>query len=106
MRKIELLEIKKKSAFKTTIYLMSIPMVLMMLIGLISTIVSAGMGEPAGLAFGVPYMIMPVVFILIYGLMSVLVALVYNVFAKRFGGLQVVVREDGPQQEFSPNDPN
>ena len=95
MRNIEITNISKKSIFKTTIYLLSIPLALMMVVGLITIIVSIMIGEPQGLIFGIPYLIMPVVIILIYALMSMLVALVYNMLAKRFGGLVLTIETRG-----------
>jgi hypothetical protein len=109
LRKIEIVDISKKSIFKTTIYLMSIPMSLMMVGGIITIIVSISIGEPTGLILGIPYLIMPVIIILIYALMSMLVALVYNKLAKRFGGLVLSVEtrgEDSSGSSMQVNGPN
>jgi hypothetical protein len=93
MKKIEIKEVGITSAFKATIYLSIIPCALLGLLGLILTIIGLGIGEKALLALGVPYLIMPVFMLLLYGLFSMLGALIYNVFAKKYGGLELKIIE-------------
>jgi len=99
MKSYEVLELNKKSVFKTMVYLMIIPSILIFIVGLGIVVVGILIKEPLTLVVGIPYMIMPVVLILIYGLVSMLVAWIYNKLAKRFGGLELKVVEKNPPVE-------
>lgn len=99
MKSYEVLEINKKSFFKTTIYLMIIPMLLVFIIGLGIMVVGILIDEPFAIGLGIPYMILPIFLIFIYGLFGMLVALVYNKLAKRFGGLELKLVEKNPPVE-------
>ncbi|MFX3633298.1 MAG: hypothetical protein ACE3L7_30555 [Candidatus Pristimantibacillus sp.] len=88
MKNYEIVRLGKKSVFKTTIYIVSTPLLLMMFIGLIVVMIGAGTGEPT-LFMALPFVIMPVFMLFFYGLLSVIVALVYNLLAKRFGGIEI-----------------
>lgn len=105
MKSYEVIDVNKKSIFKTTIYVMSIPLAIMAAIGIIITIISVLTGNTAMLVFGIPYIVMPVFMLFIYGLLSMLMALVYNKFAKKFGGLELKLVEksssDNPSIEGS-----
>ncbi|MBP3965099.1 hypothetical protein [Paenibacillus lignilyticus] len=97
MRKVEIREIGTKSMFKTTIYLMIIPMALMAFIGLMITIIGAATGKGTLLVVGIPYLVIPFFLVFFYGALSMLVALVYSAFAKKFGGLELtLVDKDAP----------
>lgn len=99
MKSYEVLELNKKSVFKTILYLMIIPMALIFIIGLGIMVVGILIKEPFAVGLGVPYMIMPIILIFIYGLFSMLVALVYNKLARRFGGLELKLVEKNPPGE-------
>jgi len=101
MKRIEIVGIGKKSVFKTTIYLMIVPLSILFVIGFIMTIVSIVSTQPDMLIIGIPYMIMPVFMLIIYGLLSMLVALVYNKLASRFGGLELNIKEKGNELELT-----
>ncbi|BBH23200.1 hypothetical protein Back11_45450 [Paenibacillus baekrokdamisoli] len=93
MKKVEIVEIGKKSAFKTTMYIMIIPMAFMMLIGLLLFVIGIALGSGTTALIGLPYLIMPVFLIFVYGGLSALAALVYNLFAKKYGGLEYTLKE-------------
>lgn len=88
MEKIEIKEIGVKSAFKTIIYLMSIPLGIMFIVGILTTIIGTAIGQH-GLALGLPFIIMPFFMIFLYGLLGMLIAIIYNYCAKRYGGLEI-----------------
>jgi hypothetical protein len=93
MKRIEVKKVAPTSAFKATIYLMLIPMGIIFLIGIISALVGAALGETEVLWFGFGYAIMPIMMFGIYGVISMLIALVYNLFAGKFGGLVLTINE-------------
>ncbi|MEK4209140.1 MULTISPECIES: hypothetical protein [Paenibacillus] len=99
MKDYEVLEINKKSFFKTTIYFMIIPTLLLFIVGLGMVVIGLIINETFMVVMGIPYLIMPVILILIYGLVGMLVALVYNKLAKRFGGLELKIVEKNPPVE-------
>lgn len=93
MKKIEIKEVGPKSAFKTTLYIASIPLAILLFIGIIATIIGATTENGTVLEMGVLYIMMPFFMLAIYGLVSMLVALVYNKFTSKFGGLELVITE-------------
>jgi urea transporter len=99
MKNYEILEVNKKSIFKTTIYITSIPLSIMAIIGIIMCIVAFASGRTTLLFMGIPYIIMPIFMLFIYGLLSMLVALVYNKFAKKYGGLELRIVEKSNQSD-------
>lgn len=103
MRKIEIKDVKVMSAFKTTIYVTLVPLGFMMAIGLLVTIISILFGNFSLLAIGIPYIIMPIIFLGLYGVFSMLIALVYNKLSSKFGGLEVTISEknDIPHNNIS-----
>lgn len=108
MKKIEVTNVTPLSAFKVTIYYSIIPLACMMVLGIIFTIIAAAIGQSELLAIGIPYIILPIILIWVYGLFSMLIALVYNGLAKKFGGLVVTVKdveEVQPQMYYNNNNP-
>ncbi|MBM6619160.1 hypothetical protein [Bacillus suaedaesalsae] len=97
MKKIEIKQIGVTSMFKTILFIGSVPLALMALIGIIITIVGVASGNTELLFFGVPYIVFPLFMIGIYGLMGMLVAYIYNKFASKFGGLELVIEEKSEQ---------
>jgi hypothetical protein len=97
MKNYEILEVNKKSIFKTTIYIMIIPLSIMAFIGIIMSIVAFASGKKELLFVGIPYIIMPIFMLFLYGLLSMLVALVYNKLAKKYGGLELRIIEKSNQ---------
>ncbi|MGG4144713.1 hypothetical protein ABEW34_16485 [Paenibacillus algorifonticola] len=119
MKKLEIKGIGTVSAFKATAYMMIIPSALLFLLGIGMLMVGLITGEPTVLILGITYTLMPVFLIGIYGAISMLIALLYGVLAKKFGGLELIVEEKteldltkgpagngyapGPQSHFSPS---
>jgi urea transporter len=91
MKKIEIKEIGIKNAFKITVYLTCVPLAIMAFIGVIIAIIGAVNGNGTMLAIGIPYTVMPFVMIGVYGLLSMLVALIYNKLSNKYGGLELVI---------------
>lgn len=98
MKKIEIKEIGIKSAFKSTLYIAIVPLGIMAAIGLLMAIIGVAIGQGQLIILGIPYIIMPFFMMGIYGLLSMLTALVYNKFSTKFGGLELVIKE---QNELS-----
>ncbi|RSK26700.1 hypothetical protein EJF36_07410 [Bacillus sp. HMF5848] len=103
MKKMEIKELGLKSVFKITLYIMVIPLILMALIGVIILIVGASIQNTEVSIIGGMYTAMPIFMLFIYAAINVLVALVYNVFSKRFGGLVVIYEEKELENENSWN---
>jgi len=93
MKKFEIKKISIKSAFKVTLYLCSIPLALMSLIGIIISIIGVVIKEYTMLFFGIPYIIMPIIMVFLYGLFGMLGALIYNVLSRKFGGLELEIED-------------
>lgn len=89
--KVEIKQVGIKSAFKTILYLMSIPMMLMMLAGGIITLIGALIHQTEMLIIGIMYLIFPIFLIGIYGALGMLVTLIYNTAANKFGGLELTL---------------
>lgn len=98
MKKVEIKELGIVSSFKATIYFTIVPCAIIFLLGLFLTIVGASIGRPELLFIGVPYLLMPVFMVAIYGLISMLNSLIYNKLAAKFGGLEVVIAEKQDNQ--------
>lgn len=93
MRRIEVKKVAPVSVFKALMYLMVIPMGILFLIGVISALVGVALGETEVLWFGIAYTFVPFIMLGIYGLLSMLIALIYNLFAGKFGGLVLTINE-------------
>lgn len=93
MRKIEFKKLDAGSVFKVMLYLMIIPMGFMSVIGLFVAIIGAAFGAANAVVFGIMYLFMPVVLIFMYAGISALGALIYNLFAKKYGGLVVSIED-------------
>jgi hypothetical protein len=91
--KVEIKEVKVTSAFKTTLYVTSIPMALIFVVAIILIIVGSALQQRELLFVGIAYLIMPVFICLFYGVISMLIALVYNLLSGKFGGLELTVQE-------------
>lgn len=93
MKKIEVKKIGPVSAFKATLYLMMIPMGILFMIGIVSSLIGVAVGEKGVLMFGIMYVIMSFIMLGIYGLLSMLISVIYNLFAGKFGGLELTINE-------------
>lgn len=93
MKKIEIKRLGVKSVFKVTLYIMAIPLGLLMLVGLAITLIAVALQRYELLVIGIPYMIMPIFMLGLYGLFGMLNALIYNLGSKYMGGLEVEIEE-------------
>lgn len=87
MKKIEVRNLGVKSTFKTTIFMMIVPACLILFFGIIMLAVSFFIDDIEIKILAYTYLLLPVVMTVIYGLISMLTALIYNSLAKKFGGL-------------------
>ncbi len=92
MKKIEIISFGLKSLFKTTIYFAFIPLVLMFLLGIIVLIIGIVSSYSELILVGIIYMVIPFGMIIFYGLFTSLVGLIYNIFLKKYGGLELTVK--------------
>lgn len=93
MKKVEVKSLGIKSIFKTTIYMTSVPLAFMFVIGFFVLVIGLAMGQSKVALFGLPYMIMPFFMVFIYGLLGMLTGTIYNIFSKKFGGLELTIEE-------------
>jgi uncharacterized membrane protein len=96
---MEIKRIGPRSAFKATLYIASVPLALLMVIGVLLTIVGASIGNTNLLIAGIPYIVMSIFMVFIYGLISMLASLVYNKFAGKYGGLELEVQVEEERTE-------
>lgn len=94
MKQLEIKKVTPGSAFKVTLYFAAIPVALMILVGIIALLIGIASGNRGAAMFGGMYLIAPAIMFFVYGAFSALIALLYNVLANRFGGLEIVVDED------------
>ncbi|MGB7606412.1 MAG: hypothetical protein WBL93_13155 [Lutisporaceae bacterium] len=94
MKKYEVKKLGPLSVFKTMMYMMIIPIVMLILIGVIMTIVGfiTKVFEIAliGMMMAIGY---PILFIVFYGVFGTLMTLIYNGLAGKFGGLEITLDE-------------
>jgi amino acid transporter len=93
MKELEIKKIDVFSAFKVTIYLMVIPVLLFFLIGIVMTLAGLFTRTNELLFVGIIYTIMSIFIVIIYAVLSMLVALIYNWLSGKFGGLKITVSE-------------
>lgn len=105
MKKVKIKEVGVKSAFKTTIYITSIPLAIMMIVGVFATIIGVASRQEPVTAMMLPFIIMPFFMVLLYGLIGMLVALVYNKLSSKFGGLElnIIENNDGAIEDITIN---
>lgn len=94
MKKYEVKKLGALSVFKTMMYMMIIPIVILILIGVIMTIVGfiTKVFEVAliGMLMAIGY---PILFIVLYGVFGTLMTFIYNGLAGKFGGLEITLDE-------------
>lgn len=89
--KIEIKSLGTKSMLKTTLYIASIPLGIMFLVGIISLLIGAASGNSKNMMAFIPFIFMPFFMIIVYGLLGMLVSVVYNFFANKYGGLELTI---------------
>lgn len=97
MKNVEVTRIGAKSVFKVTVYLMVIPIAIMVLVGLVTSIIGIATGEYELLFAFLPLIIMPFFMIFGYGLLGMLVAVIYNALSNKFGGLELQIDSLEPE---------
>lgn len=90
--KIEIKSIGATSMFKTILYIASIPLVLMLVFGVLSLIIGGASGNSSFVVGVIPLIIMPIIMLGLYGLLGMLIAVIYNFFASKFGGLELTIK--------------
>ncbi|MFH0887775.1 MAG: hypothetical protein V1871_01030 [Planctomycetota bacterium] len=99
MKKIEINRVGVLSTWKVTTYMMIFPAVLCFLMGIAFVVIGIVVGQKQmwimGIIMGVGY---PVALTVIYGPMMMLMALIYNWLAGKFGGLELTIKEEEPTQ--------
>jgi hypothetical protein len=98
LKKLEIKSFGVFSAAKTTLYLMIIPMALLVVIGFFALLIGVLISQAEVALFGGMYMVMSVIVLVFYGVISMLVALIYNWLAGKFGGLEITVTEITPER--------
>ena len=93
MKKLEVKSVGVVSVGKTTVYMMLIPMALFLVIGFFALLIGILIGEAEVAIFGGIYMVIPVIMLAFYGAISMLMGLIYNWLAGRFGGLEITLTE-------------
>lgn len=78
---------------------MIIPLAICLLIGIILTLIAIIMQTEQALFIGIPYIIMSVLMIPLYGLFSMLAGLIYNSCAKKFGGLIIHIEDESDMEK-------
>ncbi|MFH0888329.1 MAG: hypothetical protein V1871_03890 [Planctomycetota bacterium] len=99
MKKIEIKKFGVLNALKVTTYMMIFPAVLCFLIGIAFVVVGIVVGQKeiwiAGILAMVGY---PILLLVMYDITAMLGALIYNLFAGKFGGLELTIKEKEPTQ--------
>lgn len=99
MKKIEIKKFGALNALKVTTYMTIIPAVLCVLMGIGIILVGVFTKQKEMLIMGVAMAVVyPVMLFIIYGIMAMLGAVIYNLFAGKFGGLELIIKEDEPAQ--------
>ncbi|RPF54160.1 hypothetical protein [Aquisalibacillus elongatus] len=92
MNQVEVKRVGVKSVFKVLVYLLSLPLSIFFVVGIVASVIGMSTSQLDWVATFGPFIIMPFFFIAFYGLLSMLIAAVYNFLAKRFGGLKLQVQ--------------
>lgn len=90
--KIEIKSLGVKSMFKTALYIASIPVGLMFVVGVVALIIGIASGNQSIVVTVIPFIVMPFIMIGLYGLFGMLLGVIYNFFAPKFGGLELTIK--------------
>ncbi|MDW7675520.1 MAG: hypothetical protein SCK28_13410 [Bacillota bacterium] len=95
MKKVEVIRFEPKSIFKVIMYMMILPTVILLTIGLIILFLGLFTANTELLIVGAMMIIgYPLVLLIFQGLIGMLAAFIYNKFAERFGGLELQLNEN------------
>jgi len=101
MKKFEVKKIGVKSMFKVTMYMMVVPAIFMLLAGILMIVFG---GDPMLRVMGIVYVMFPVLIVVLYGPLAMLMALLYNVLAKKFGGLKIELAKSKSKKDVISDD--
>lgn len=93
MKKLEIKSVGVVSMGKSVVYIMLIPMALLLLIGFFALLIGILISQSEVAIFGGIYMVVPIFILGFYGVVSMLIGLVYNWLAGKFGGLEITLTE-------------
>jgi hypothetical protein len=93
MKKLEIKSVGVVSMGKTVVYIMMIPMALLLLVGFFALLIGILISKSEVALFGGIYMIFPIFILGFYGVISMLIGLIYNWLAGKFGGLEITLAE-------------
>ncbi|MEK7450042.1 MAG: DUF3566 domain-containing protein [Planctomycetota bacterium] len=97
MKKIEIKKFGVLNALKITTYMTILPSAFCFLIGIGFVLIGVLTKQREMLIMGIAVTVVyPIVLVIMYGVMAMLGALIYNLFAGKFGGLELTVKEDEP----------
>lgn len=99
MKQIEIKRFDPLNVGKVTVYMMAIPAVICFLIGLVLIPLGIFFHHKQNIIMGIIICFgYPVLFIVVYGLMGIVQAYLYNWFSKKYGGLTIQVDEKNIDQ--------
>ncbi len=93
MTKKEIKKFSYGSVAKVTVYFAIIPAIMYWLLSMIGIVGTFSMGDGMGTLVAIGSLLGIVIFVGIYVLVALLSALIYNLFAGKFGGLVITVKE-------------
>lgn len=103
LMKLEIKSLGTKSMLKTTLYIASIPIGVMFIFGIIALLIGAALGNSKTMMAFIPFLLMPFFMIIVYGILGMLVSVVYNFFANKFGGLELTVHSKAIEEPTENN---
>jgi len=99
MEKIEIKKFGVLNTLKVTMYMSILPVILCFLMGIGIALLGVFTRQKQMIFMGALMgLLYPIVLIVMYGVMSMLMALIYNLFASKFGGLELTIKEDETTQ--------
>lgn len=107
MKKLEIKSVGVVSMGKTIVYIMLIPMAIFLLVGFFALLIGILIKQGEVAIFGGIYMIAPLFILVFYGVIAMLIGLVYNWLAGKFGGLEITLTEiKNTEPVFISTEPN
>lgn len=100
MKKIEIKKFIPKTVFKSVLFLSSIPILALIIFSIINFTVGTPQNKESSLLVTILYLVFSP---LAYGLVAMVLALSYNWFASKFGGLVVEISEKVMNKEIKSN---
>ncbi|MGE5612994.1 MAG: hypothetical protein ACM3XR_01155 [Bacillota bacterium] len=102
MKSVEIKRIEGKSVFKATLYIGCIPAAIFIFIGMIMLLLSVIASHKVTAFMGIYMLFCGTVYIVLGGLLNWFVSFIYNIFARRFGGIKmdIVIEEDEKMQFY------